>query len=74
MFPTLALISAMIWAFGWKSKGKFPPGPPPMPIIGNLLDMPTNMEYIKYMEWAQEYGMLFFSFTTVELVWLLPVE
>ncbi|KAI0045667.1 cytochrome P450 [Auriscalpium vulgare] len=34
----------------------YPPRPPRLPIIGNLLDLPTEAPWIKYTEWAQRYG------------------
>ncbi|KIJ31652.1 hypothetical protein M422DRAFT_266684 [Sphaerobolus stellatus SS14] len=37
---------------------KFPPGPSPKPLIGNLLDFPMTREWETYHEWAQKYGEL----------------
>ncbi|KAI0045677.1 cytochrome P450 [Auriscalpium vulgare] len=34
----------------------YPPGPPQLPVIGNLFDLPTETPWIKYTEWAQQYG------------------
>ena len=33
-----------------------PPGPKPLPIIGNLLDMPTSFNWETYHKWAKEFG------------------
>ena len=33
-----------------------PPGPKPLPIIGNLLDMPTSFNWEAYHKWAKEFG------------------
>lgn len=33
-----------------------PPGPKGYPIIGNLLDMPEEVEWKKYREWSRQYG------------------
>jgi hypothetical protein len=33
-----------------------PPGPKPLPIIGNLLDIPTSLEWLTYQSWTERYG------------------
>ncbi|KAL1748709.1 cytochrome P450 [Schizophyllum fasciatum] len=33
-----------------------PPGPRKLPLIGNLLDMPTSFEWERYAEWAKGYN------------------
>ena len=33
-----------------------PPGPKPLPIIGNLLDMPTSFNWETYHKWAKDFG------------------
>ena len=35
---------------------KYPPGPRGWPLIGNLLDMPTTEEWLKYKAWSQEFS------------------
>ncbi len=34
----------------------YPPGPKRLPIIGNLLDMPSNSEWVVYKKWSDQYG------------------
>lgn len=34
----------------------YPPGPRPLPIIGNMLDFPRRNEAMTYAKWATEYG------------------
>jgi hypothetical protein len=34
----------------------YPPGPKRVPIIGNLLDMPSHEEWVTYKNWSDQYG------------------
>ncbi|KAF9463700.1 cytochrome P450 [Collybia nuda] len=54
-------IGFVFWISSTKSNDKFlPPGPPTLPVIGNLHNFP-NMRamHLKLAEWAQEYGDVF---------------
>jgi hypothetical protein len=33
-----------------------PPGPKPLPIIGNLLDIPQKKSWLTYRQWHERYG------------------
>jgi len=35
----------------------FPPGPKPLPLIGNTHQVPKTHPWLKYTEWAEQYGM-----------------
>lgn len=48
----------LVWLLTKRSKQHldFPPGPKPLPVIGNLLDMPHDKEWLVYQQWAHKYG------------------
>src|SRR6266851_10050096 len=35
----------------------YPPGPRPLPVIGNLLDIPRESSWLAYTQLAKKYGM-----------------
>lgn len=35
-----------------------PPGPRPLPFIGNLLDLPKEDHWLVYQKWSEQYGAL----------------
>jgi len=39
-----------------KRSGPLPPGPSKLPILENLLDMPTSHEWITFAEWGKKWG------------------
>jgi hypothetical protein len=34
----------------------YPPGPPPRPIIGNILDIPKDAPWVAYVDMSRKYG------------------
>ncbi|KAJ7495387.1 cytochrome P450 [Mycena latifolia] len=39
-----------------RSQLPLPPGPPKLPLVGNLFDVPANFQWETYMEWSKEYN------------------
>jgi hypothetical protein len=41
-----------------RPRGKLPPGPPRLPLIGNLHQAPTNALWLTFQNWVKQYGPL----------------
>lgn len=39
-----------------RRKGSLPPGPRGLPLLGNVLDMPTQQGWLTFTKWAEKYG------------------
>jgi hypothetical protein len=51
--PTLLLINDVLrW---WR----LPPGPTPLPFIGNKFDIPKSQPWLQFEEWSKKYGSIF---------------
>ena len=57
----LVVIAIFVVAYGIKQhrrRVKLPPGPPRLPIIGNLHQLPSKDQWTVYKQWVEEYGPL----------------
>ncbi|KAF9558962.1 cytochrome P450 [Agrocybe pediades] len=59
---TSILLLLYIIASSWRSYRRLramPPGPRGLPILGNVLQMPSSQQWLKFSEWNKEYGPVF---------------
>lgn len=64
MLVLLSLLSGLaVFALVLSKKPRlpYPPGPPPKPFIGNALDVPSDIPWIKYLEWSKRLNSTLYS-------------
>ncbi|KAK8129580.1 hypothetical protein PG999_001960 [Apiospora kogelbergensis] len=54
-------VSALIYRLGkiGRRPAGYPPGPPTLPLIGNLHLMPKEKAHLQFQKWAEEYGPIY---------------
>jgi len=53
----LVVLGFLVFTRRKKSVLPLPPGPPKLPIIGNLLNLPSQSEWMDFQRWGKEYGL-----------------
>ena len=74
-FLCAAVFALILWRIskiGRRPKG-YPPGPPTLPILGNLHQMPTTQPWLQFEKWAKEYGPIF-SLMLGTKVWIVLTQ
>ncbi|TFY59192.1 hypothetical protein EVG20_g7882 [Dentipellis fragilis] len=58
--PGLVLVLVFLLVLSLRKYGSrgslYPPGPPTLPIVGNLFALPRKHLHLKFTEWARQYG------------------
>lgn len=57
----LCILSLLIAFYVWYCRlhrARLPPGPPRLPLIGNLHQAPEQAVWVTYQKWTEEYGPL----------------
>ncbi|KAJ3804446.1 cytochrome P450 [Lentinula lateritia] len=55
------MIVATVHLFNaWCIQQKLPPGPRGLPIIGNLLQIPSSRQWLTFSDWSKKYGPIFY--------------
>ncbi|CAI6337953.1 unnamed protein product [Periconia digitata] len=58
LLATAGVLFLVYVAGQYRRRSKLPPGPPGLPLLGNLLQAPSSSPWVKFQEWNQQYGPL----------------
>ncbi|KAG1825404.1 cytochrome P450 [Suillus variegatus] len=60
VLPASVVVITSLKRFIRNRQNKLPPGPVPLPLLGNVLSLDAKAPWLTYTEWAAAYGDLFF--------------
>ncbi|GJE86539.1 cytochrome P450 [Phanerochaete sordida] len=52
----LAVVLLQTYISRSRQRARYPPGPKGLPVIGNVLDMPKEHEWLTFASWGEKYG------------------
>ncbi len=57
----LAAAFLVIRVYQKRGRLPYPPGPRPLPLVGNLFDIPKEFSWLKYAQLSKKHGMFYFG-------------
>jgi hypothetical protein len=67
---TLTVLPVVYWMNGRRQGPHLPPGPKKLPFVGNLLSMPSTLEWETFARWGEEHSMI--RRTVTAFIYLIP--
>jgi hypothetical protein len=64
LFSLVALRA--VWDYRKRRGRPYPPGPRPLPLIGNFFDIPKDFSWLAYTEYSKKYGMTIISLGVIQ--------
>lgn len=52
----LVMLVMRAYITAYRQRQKMPPGPTGLPLIGNLLQVPSRLAFLRFTEWSKQYG------------------
>ncbi|KZT56661.1 cytochrome P450 [Calocera cornea HHB12733] len=67
----IALLAAYtVYSYVGRRHSRLPPGPAGLPLIGNLLQVPMSLPFLKFGDWSKVYGPIY-SFSILGQPWVV---
>jgi hypothetical protein len=57
-----------VWDYRKRRGRPYPPGPRPLPLIGNFFDIPKDFSWLTYTEFSKKYGMIIISLDVIQFI------